>query len=167
MSCKDRRRENDDPIRISSPNPWFPTPTPLFSRLLCHPGSNNTSCTTVKMEIFAFLDTLVDGGYWLLKNWTIHPLEPARHLLIISCSERQVKVKSKDLPGLDPRTTSSELDTAKPQQGQNQQGLPLTPFMISATRFQRSHWNRIWQDLCISKRLSVFQRWSRWITTDY
>lgn len=167
MSCKDRRRENDDPIRISSPNPWFPTPTPLFSRLLCHPGSNNTSCTTVKMENIAFLDTLVDGGYWLLKNWTIHPLEPARHLLIISCSERQVKVKSKDLPGLDPRTTSSELDTAKPQQGQNQQGLPLTPFMISATRFQRSHWNRIWRDLCISKRLSVFQRWPRWITTDY
>lgn len=125
MSCKDRRRENDDPIRISSPNPWFPTPTPLFSRLLCHPGSNNTSCTTVKMENIAFLDTLVDGGYWLLKNWMIHPLEPARHLLIISCSERQVKVKSKDLPGLDPRTTSSELDTAKPQSRAKSAGLAV------------------------------------------
>lgn len=125
MSCKDRRRENDDPIRISSPNPWFPTLTPFFHACCVTQGSNNTSCTTVKMEIFAFLDTLVDGGYWLLKNWMIHPLEPARHLLIISCSERQVKAKSKDLPGLDPRTTSSELDTAKPQSRAKSAGLAV------------------------------------------
>lgn len=86
-----KRRPNSD----IKPQSLVPYPHPPFSRLLCHPGSNNTSCTTVKMENIAFLDTLVDGGYWLLKNWTIHPLEPARHLLIISCSERQVKAKSK------------------------------------------------------------------------